>query len=149
MADLAAGRPLGGLHGAIREEQDLAGLIEEQSSGVGELHLALRTEEQLHLELLLETQDLLTQRRLGDVESGGGAAEVQFFGHGDEVAQVAELHGRQLYPRRIDVIRRKYRTMRATAYLCNSINILDVLARGTHPRAMNSVPGEFAARRRW
>jgi hypothetical protein len=36
--------------------------------------------------------DLLAERRLGDVEPLGGLAEVEFLGHGDNVAEVSKLH---------------------------------------------------------
>ena len=40
----------------------------------------------------LEPTHLLAQRRLGDADALGGAAEVQLLGDGDEVAQVPEVH---------------------------------------------------------
>src|SRR5262245_43430058 len=48
--------------------------------------------EQGDAQLLLQLPDLLTQGRLRDAQAGGGAAEVQLLGDGQEVAQVAELH---------------------------------------------------------
>jgi hypothetical protein len=41
--------------------------------------------EQGHAEPLLEAANLLTQRRLRDVQPGGGAAEVKLLGDGDEI----------------------------------------------------------------
>jgi hypothetical protein len=37
-------------------------------------------------ENLFELADLLRERRLGEMEAKGGAAEVELFGDGDEVA---------------------------------------------------------------
>ncbi|HBI70076.1 MAG TPA: hypothetical protein DDZ22_14005, partial [Massilia sp.] len=56
--------------------------------------LFLRTRRQVELTpagaaLLPEARDGLRQRRLGHVQALGGAAEMQFFGHGNEIAQLA------------------------------------------------------------
>ncbi len=40
---------------------------------------------QCHAELLFETADLMTQRRLGDVQPLGGPAEVKLLSDGDEI----------------------------------------------------------------
>jgi len=47
--------------------------------------------EQVGAERLLELVDLVTQRRLGDVEARGGAAEVKLLCDGQEVAEQARL----------------------------------------------------------
>lgn len=52
--------------------------------------------QQLDAELLLQRLDLRGQRRLGDAEAGGGAAEMPFLGDGEEMAEAAdetEIHG--------------------------------------------------------
>ncbi|MFC8783557.1 hypothetical protein [Streptomyces nigra] len=41
-------------------------------------------------DLVLETADLLAQRRLGDAQSGGRVTEVQFLGQHDEGVQLGE-----------------------------------------------------------
>jgi hypothetical protein len=41
---------------------------------------------------VFELADLLGERRLGEVESLGGASEVEFFGDGDEVSEMAEFN---------------------------------------------------------
>jgi hypothetical protein len=48
--------------------------------------------EQQHPEITLQGLDLLGQRRTGDTQALGGAAEVQLVGDRDEVARLAELH---------------------------------------------------------
>jgi hypothetical protein len=53
--------------------------------------VAAVTDEQLRPERLLELRDLVAERRLGDVEARGGAAEVQLLRDGQEVAQQARL----------------------------------------------------------
>src|SRR5206468_4029652 len=40
----------------------------------------------------LEVADLPAERRLRDVQPLGGSAEVQLLRHGDEVAEMSELH---------------------------------------------------------
>jgi predicted ester cyclase len=47
--------------------------------------------EQVGAERLLELVDLVAQRRLGDVQARGGAAEVELLRDGEEVAQQARL----------------------------------------------------------
>jgi len=51
---------------------------------------------------VLELVDLVAQRRLGDVEARGCAAEVQLLGDGQEVAQQPrlEINSRKLSPAR-------------------------------------------------
>ncbi len=49
-------------------------------------------DEQRRLDLLLQRLDLLRQRRLLHVQLLGGARDVAFLGHGDEVAEVAQFH---------------------------------------------------------
>ena len=49
----------------------------------------------------LQLPDLLRQRRLRDVQAGGGAAEVPLLGDGDEVPQMAQLHA--IYIRRVSI----------------------------------------------
>ena len=46
-------------------------------------------------ELVFEHSQLAAERRLGDVQAGRGAAEMQLLGHGDEVAEMAQFHFRE------------------------------------------------------
>ena len=56
-----------------------------------------RADEQRRPEARLECLDLLRERRGGDVQSLGRAAEVELLGDGDEVAQLAQFHCAQRY----------------------------------------------------
>jgi hypothetical protein len=47
--------------------------------------------EQVGAERALELVDLVAQRRLGDVEARGGAAEMELLRDGEEVAQQTRL----------------------------------------------------------
>jgi hypothetical protein len=67
-------------------------LYEERLACNGQGHLSLRAVEQTDAELLLEFTNLLANRRLGDVQPFGRAAEVQLLGYRDEVPEVTELH---------------------------------------------------------
>jgi hypothetical protein len=91
-ADLTTSRALGSALCArsLRERESCLG--EKRAAGSGEGNASRHTLEQRRPELALEVADLPTQWRLRDVQPLGGAAEVQFFGDGDEVAEVAELH---------------------------------------------------------
>ncbi|BBX84677.1 hypothetical protein MAUB_25500 [Mycolicibacterium aubagnense] len=53
-----------------------------------EAHRPAVTIEQIHLEITFERLDLLRQGRPGDVQTVGGAAEIQLIGNGDEVPQL-------------------------------------------------------------
>ena len=64
----------------------------QHPAGRGELDPAAVAQQQLGADLGLERLDLLTQRRLRDVQALRRAAEVQLFGDGDEVSEVAQLH---------------------------------------------------------
>lgn len=79
-------------HRLVYLGQHLAGLVEEQPAGVGEFDAAVGALEQARTDFLLQRLDLLAQRRLGDPQALGGAAEVQLLGDGDEIAQVPEFH---------------------------------------------------------
>jgi len=57
--------------------------------------------QQLNSELLLESADLARQHRLGYVQSLCGPAEVQLFGNGDEVPQLAQVHVRARHTPRV------------------------------------------------
>ena len=64
---------------------------------LGQLDARARAVEQAHSELALEPGDLLAQSGLGDVQTLGGATEVQLVGEGDERAQQPRIrHARSL-----------------------------------------------------
>ncbi|OCB46953.1 hypothetical protein A5721_12415 [Mycobacterium vulneris] len=62
---------------------------QQRGAGRGEGDGASVPVEQLHLEVALERLDLLRERRAGDPQTLGRAAEVQLLGDGDEIAQLA------------------------------------------------------------
>jgi len=63
-----------------------------RNSRPAEFDPTIGTLEQPCAQLLLQRLDLLAQWRLGDAQLLCGAAEVQFLGDGDEVAQVTQFH---------------------------------------------------------
>jgi len=69
---------------------------QEGATGVCQLDSAVRPMEEADAEVLLETTDLLTQRRLRDVKALRGSTEVQLFRDGNEVAEMAKLHERTI-----------------------------------------------------
>ncbi|MNN04923.1 hypothetical protein D3C81_1176640 [compost metagenome] len=91
-AQLAALGAAGDGHRPLQLGQHLTRLGQEQPAGLAQRHSAVGALEQAHAQLLLQRLDLLAQRRLGNAQLQGGAAEVQLFGNGDEIAQVAEFH---------------------------------------------------------
>jgi hypothetical protein len=76
------------MHG-LRE--DHAGLVNEELSRLGHLHLSLGAVEELDPELLLHLSNLLAQRRLADAQTCSRLSEMQALGYGDHVSEVAEL----------------------------------------------------------
>jgi hypothetical protein len=89
MTDLA----LAGLRRYFCEMVDLAqylmGFADDPLSGFRQANLAFRSLKEPDSEFLFELPDLLTQGRLADVQANGRAAEVKFFGHGDQIPQVS------------------------------------------------------------
>ena len=76
---------------ALRFQQDPRRLLGQHDAGRGQLDGPARPLEQGHPERLLEGADLLTDRRLGDVQPLRGPAEVQLGRDGQEHAEVPEL----------------------------------------------------------
>lgn len=67
-------------------------MIEEDAPARQQRHPARRSLEEGRAELVLEGTDRTAQRRLRHVESRGSAADVGFFGDGDEIADLFEAH---------------------------------------------------------
>ena len=82
----------GGLGNAPSLRECAASFFYDQPSSVGQSHAPLGAIEQSHSEFILELADLLAQGRLRDMQALGGAAEVEFFGDRDEIAQVSQFH---------------------------------------------------------
>ncbi len=91
-ARLAGVDPPRGGHGDVELGQHRPGVAQERLAGRGQLDAAAGAGQQADAELLLQAGDLLAERGLGDVQAGGGAAEVKLLGDGDEVAQLAKFH---------------------------------------------------------
>ena len=99
--DQAAGEPdrdpagLGGGPGPRRGldggPQQCLGRRQEDLPGLGELAALRGPVQQARAELLLQALDLPAQRRLGEVQRGGGAAEVPVFGDDGEVAHQPQV----------------------------------------------------------
>jgi hypothetical protein len=68
-----------------------SGLSEHHLAGAGERYSATVPFEELDAKSLLQLADGTGEGRLCDPESIGGAAEMQFFGDGDEVPELAGL----------------------------------------------------------
>ena len=82
-------RVAGGELGDLGLVEHAAGLHEQGGAGHGERHAAVGPVEQADSELGLELADLLAHGRLRDVQTLGGAAEVQLLGDRDEVPQMS------------------------------------------------------------
>ena len=91
-AGLAGVDPPRGGDRAVELAEQLTGVAQERLAGRGQLDPSARAGQQRAAELLLELAYLLAQRRLGDVQAGGGAAEMQLLCDRDEIAQLAKFH---------------------------------------------------------
>ncbi len=80
----AAARALSGK--GLRAGQQLAHVGQQGFAGRRERHAPARPVEQRHAQCLLELGNGLRDGRLGHVQALGGAAEMQLFGHGHELA---------------------------------------------------------------
>ncbi|MNY29844.1 hypothetical protein D3C86_1639110 [compost metagenome] len=80
------------LAGRLGDLQDATGVFEKALARQGQPRLAVVALEQQHAEGMFQQLDLPAQGRLGHVQAGGGAAEMQLFGHGHEAAQLMQLH---------------------------------------------------------
>ena len=78
------------LDGPIRGGEHAARLIQERPAGIRELDQSVVAYEERHLHDPLELLNLLRQRRLGHVQSTGGAAEVKLLSDRDEVPEVTQ-----------------------------------------------------------
>ncbi len=65
-------------------------MLEEDVTGRGQPHSPAGPVEQPDPERSLEPLDLPGQRRLGQIQPGGGPAVVQFLGDGDETTELLE-----------------------------------------------------------
>lgn len=72
--------------------QQLPRPLQKALAGGSQPHAALVALQQRDAEFVLKRTDLLAKRRLCHVQPFGGAGEVQFFGNGNEVTQVAQFH---------------------------------------------------------
>src|SRR5208282_2932050 len=86
------GRTMRCRHDAIGLNEGAARLFQHDAARVGKLDAAARALEQLHPEFVFELADLLAERRLRHMQALRGAAEVQLFSDGDEVAEVSQFH---------------------------------------------------------
>jgi len=91
-AGLAAADLPGLRNGVFHRVENAPRQRQQGVAGGRALHSTAPTGEQGHAELGFQRLDLLAQRRLRDVQALRGSGEVALFGHGDEVAQMAQVH---------------------------------------------------------
>lgn len=91
---LAPGRPAQRPGCLVQLVEQVVGVVQQTPSGGGEAQWPGAAIQQLDPQLTLQLAQLLAQRRLGDVQPRGRAADVQLLRRRDEVAQVSKLHDR-------------------------------------------------------
>jgi hypothetical protein len=91
----AAQQPLDGGDGVLGRRdavQRPARLGQQRPSGLGQLDLPGRAQEQRRAQLHLQRPDRRGETRLGDVQAFGGPGEVALLGHRHEVFELSEFH---------------------------------------------------------
>src|SRR5438094_6886271 len=87
---VASDSPTCGEHRTLDLREDLPCMFEKQSTSARQPHPSLGAFEQLDVDLFLELFDLVTERRLRDVEALRGPPEIQLFSDGNEVSEMAQ-----------------------------------------------------------
>jgi hypothetical protein len=77
---------LGGVSGL---DQQFPGLVEKDSSGLGENNSSLVADEERNAKVVFKLADLPAQRRLGNVQFLRGLAEIKVFSYCEKVANVS------------------------------------------------------------
>jgi len=91
-ASARAARPnIRRVYAIVGQGEDAHRVLVKMPPGRGQLDLARAAHKQRDTERVLERGDLPAERRLGDVQLGGGTAEMQRVGQRHEVAQLAKL----------------------------------------------------------
>lgn len=72
--------------------EGLGSAFEQGAAAGGEFDLTGGANEEHGAQLLLELTNLGAQGLLGEVQTGGGAGEVELFGEDEKRAEVAEFH---------------------------------------------------------
>ena len=91
-ADLAPRQSPRQLRQISRVVQHAPGMGQPLLSDRRQPHRSFGAEEQLHAQVGLERLDALAERGLRHVQAFRGPAEMKFVGHGDEMAQLAQVH---------------------------------------------------------
>jgi len=82
---------LSDVRGVVGLGEDYPGFGDEHPAGLGELDLPLGAMKEFDAELLFELPDLLTERRLADMKTLRGLAEVQAVGDGNGIAEMTKF----------------------------------------------------------
>jgi hypothetical protein len=72
--------------------EDCTGFVGEHLTSDGELDLALGPVKKLGAQLGFQVSNLLTERRLAQMQTLGGPAKIQCLGHGKEITEVPKFH---------------------------------------------------------
>jgi hypothetical protein len=91
-----AAAPVGGamgfIDGGFGEVQQLPGATLEGDSGRSKLYMAARPLQKRYAEFLFKLLDGAAEGWLREMEAQRGASEVEFFGDGDEAADLTKFH---------------------------------------------------------
>jgi hypothetical protein len=99
------GGPARGITGGIDLQQRQPRMIQKDSARLCQLDSAGTAHEQFDANFQFQVADLAAQRRLRRVQpSFRGMGETAFFGNGNEIAQMAELHAGRSMPEKYGTI---------------------------------------------
>jgi hypothetical protein len=99
--ELARCRRPGVLLRGARRGEDRVRAVEQHLPRGQQLDAARRAPQQRRPDVGLEAADELRERRLGHVQPGGRATEVQLLPDGDERVQLTDLHVTEIMPFRV------------------------------------------------
>ena len=103
LAYFTVGGAADGLEGQVGFGEDGAGAIAQEFAGRGKAGGAGGAFEQAAVEAGFENLNVSGKGWLGDVEAEGGAAKVEFFGDGEEVAEMAEFDPGQIHTKKVSI----------------------------------------------
>ncbi|MCY1296249.1 hypothetical protein D9M70_456240 [compost metagenome] len=93
LAGVQLGHLVDFLHQVGRPLDQAQGVLQHQLAFRGRAQVLVAAVHQLAAELLFEALDAAAERRLGDADGIGRADEAAVFDQGDEVTELAQIHG--------------------------------------------------------
>ena len=91
-ANQTLARQPGALQRLLRQGEQVGGFLQQGAARVGERHALGGAHKQRHANFFFQGLDVARQRRLRQMQARGGTAYMAFFGHGEKVAHITQIH---------------------------------------------------------